>query len=151
MTWAKPAARVKQWDGPAPTPRVTLASIADHRAALVLPRPKEAPARSEQYLRLVAAMPCCHCGQVGSSQAAHADEGKGMGMKADDRTAIPLCADSPGRHGCHWLIGTSGRFNREQRRQIERTRAQETRAKIMADGMWPENLPRWVDVREANE
>ena len=118
--------------------------IADHKARLVVPLPKETPARSERYLRAVAALPCAHWRRVGHSQAAHADTGKGLSIKADDRTAIPLCADEPGRNGCHWLIGTSGKFTREQRRHIERTKGEETRAKIVADGAWPASLPAWV-------
>ena len=134
---------MKQWDGPTPAPRAAPVRIADHKARLVVPLPKEAPERSETYLRLVAALPCCRCRRAGPSQAAHADEGKGMAIKADDRTAIPLCADTPGRRGCHWLIGTSGIFPREQRRNIERTKGEETRAKIMASGSWPASLPTW--------
>ena len=147
MTWAKMPARVKQWDGPTPTPRTAPVRIADHKARLVVPLPKEAPERSEQYLRAVAALVCCHCGRVGRSQAAHADAGKGLSIKADDRTAIPLCADEQGRHGCHWLIGTSGKFTREQRRHIERTKGEETRAKIMVAGAWPASLPTWGEQR----
>ena len=45
------------------------------------PVTKDAPVRSEAYRRIVAAMPCIHCGIAGHSQHAHANAGKGKGMK----------------------------------------------------------------------
>ena len=50
---------------------------------------KDAPARSEAYRRIVAAMPCIHCGIAGYSQHAHANAGKGKGIKTDDRMGYP--------------------------------------------------------------
>ena len=47
---------------------------------------KAAPVRSEPYRRAVATLPCAICGVHGYSQAAHANQGKGMGMKACDLT-----------------------------------------------------------------
>ena len=102
---------------------------------------KERVVRSEKYRRLVAAMPCIHCGLEGSSQAAHADEGKGLGIKSDDRTCYPACADQLGRQGCHSLIGMSHIYTRDQRRDVEAEFARRTRAKIMAMGKWPVDLP----------
>lgn len=104
---------------------------------------KEEPARSERYLRLVAALPCIHCGRAAPSQAAHADQGKGAGIKADDRTAYPLCAAKPGRRGCHDIIGDTGAFTKAQRRALEERYGSRTRAKIIAAGEWPADLPRW--------
>lgn len=63
--------------------------------------PKQELFRSEDYRRLVAALPCANCGAVGRSQAAHINEGKGMGMKASDEWTFPLCADAPLFQGCH--------------------------------------------------
>ena len=83
-----------------PRPRMPAAARDDGKARLVVQRPKESPVRSDEYLRLVAAMPCAMCGIEGYSQAAHADEGKGMGIKSDDRTCFPLCAPRPGIPGC---------------------------------------------------
>ncbi|MFV0680001.1 hypothetical protein [Ottowia sp.] len=60
--------------------------------------------RSETYRRWVAAQPCIRCGREGASNHAHANSarfGKGMGLKADDRYAFPLCVDGPGYIGCH--------------------------------------------------
>lgn len=46
------------------------------------PVTKESPVRSQQYLRVVASLPCIACGIHGYSQAAHLPpEAKGMGMK----------------------------------------------------------------------
>jgi hypothetical protein len=119
-----------------PRPRAKAVAVADHRARLVVPLPKRAPWRSEQYRRLVAALPCAHCGRPGPSQAAHADEGKGLGIKASDETCFPLCADAPGWRGCHSVIGSSGQFTREQRRELEARYGQQTRI-LLADSLPP--------------
>lgn len=97
---------------------------------ICVPVSKKPPVRDESYRRLVAALPCAHCGRAGPSQCAHADEGKGMAMKSDDDGCFPLCPDSPGRVGCHTLIGASGKFNKEQRRYLEQKYAQQTRDKL---------------------
>lgn len=91
---------------------------------------KEAPLRSEGYRRLVAALPCFLCGIEGRSQAAHADTGKGLGLKSDDRTCYPLCADAPGVVGCHTQVGAGARFTREERRAFELRAAAATRARL---------------------
>lgn len=106
----------------------------------VISVPKENAARSESYRRLVAALPCIHCGMVGHSQAAHADQGKGAHIKADDRTCFPLCTVTPGRMGCHDVIGASGTYTRDQRRALEIQYAAQTRADITAAGNWPADL-----------
>ena len=81
---------------------------------------KDALVRSEKYRRLVALLPCAHCGIDGHSQAAHADMGKGAHIKSDDRTCYPACAPRPdGAIGCHTLIGATGTFTREARRALE--------------------------------
>ena len=135
MTWAKPAARVKQWDGPTPTPRAAPERIADHKARMVVPLPKDNPLRSEAYRRAVAELPCAHCRRPGPSQCAHGDAGKGMGIKSSDLTCFPACADSPGRRGCHSLIGASGQFTRAQRTALETRYAAETRALLGQEEM----------------
>lgn len=128
MSWTKPPPRVKQWTADElPGPRVPLQVVADTRARLTISLPKEMPYRSEAYRRLVAALPCAHCQRSGPSQCAHGDKGKGLAIKASDLTCFPLCADSPGRRGCHSLIGASGTFSREQRRILEATYAAQTR------------------------
>lgn len=59
--------------------------------------------RSEPLRRLIASLPCAECGREGC-QHAHANTppfGKGKSIKAHDWAAFPLCADEPGRIGCH--------------------------------------------------
>jgi hypothetical protein len=114
-------------------------------AAILQPaesRPKQEPVRSEAYRRLVAALPCAYCHRPGPSQAAHANEGKGMGIKTDDRTCFPMCG--PGFHGsgCHSELDQGGLFkDKETRRGWERMAGVWTRARIQADGNWPKGLP----------
>jgi hypothetical protein len=44
---------------------------------------------------------CFACGMPGRSQAAHANFGKGRGLKTDDSLCFPLCCTLPMRVGCH--------------------------------------------------
>ena len=117
------------------------ASATGHATALK----KDAPARSEAYRRIVAAMPCANCGIAGYSQHAHANEGKGMGIKTDDRAGFPLCAPRPGIEGCH------ARFDqyrllpggRDAHAAAGEEWAARTRAAILKAGQWPKNLQKW--------
>ena len=126
-----------RWVKPA---RVYPAPIPQHlrRTAVMAPRdavasiPKAEPVRIEAYRRLVAALPCAACGIEGRSQHAHTNGGKAKGMKNCDLDAMPLCADGPGRVGCH------SRFDRyellEGGREVHaekgRAWAAQTRAKL---------------------
>lgn len=111
-------------------------------------RPKERPIVSEAYRDLVRAMPCMHCGRQPRSQFCHADQGKGMGMKTDDRRGWPGCGPdlATGEPGCHWLVGTSGRIPKEQRRELEALYGAQTRAAIIKAGKWPKNVPLWRET-----
>lgn len=53
------------------------------------------------------------------SQAAHANYGRGLGQKASDLELFPLCADGPGRAGCHSKHDRLTGMTREQRRERE--------------------------------
>ena len=53
-----------------------------------------------------------------------------MGIKTSDLDTYPLCADGPGRRGCHSVIGGSGVFTKDQRRALEQTYVQRTRAAL---------------------
>lgn len=112
----------------------------------VAPIEKDAPARSDHYLRLVAMFPCAMCGRHGPSQAAHANTGKAMAMKADDRTAFPLCADRPGERGCHSMLDQGGAMGRQERRELELRLGRETRDKVRAMNLWPRTLPPWEEL-----
>lgn len=122
----------KQMDSYTVRPRTPACAVTDTRARLVVPIPKERPVRDEAYRRRVAALPCAHCGRIGQSQAAHGDEGKGMGIKSSDETCFPLCADSPGRRGCHSLLGSSGLFSQAVRRKLEAYYSEQTRRALGA-------------------
>lgn len=104
------------------------------------PAPKERPARSAAYLRLVAALPCAACGVEGFSQAAHANLSKGLAIKSDDRTAFPACCDRPGVRGCHSLLDQGGQWDKAQRRALEVQWGASTRQAIVSRGLWPAGL-----------
>ncbi|MDO9236204.1 MAG: hypothetical protein Q7U28_09265 [Aquabacterium sp.] len=115
--------------------------------------PKENVLTSLIYQARVRKLPCARCGIVNFIQFCHSDEGKGIGIKTDDRRGWPGC----GLHleggkmvnGCHWFVGTSGELKREERRALEAQYSSETRAKILQRGEWPKNLPIWVDSNDA--
>lgn len=46
--------------------------------------------RSEKLRRYVSSLPCVHCGSI-DVQAAHRNQGKGMGLKASDGLLAALC------------------------------------------------------------
>jgi len=89
--------------------------------------PKLEPLRSEQYRRYVASFPCFRCGLVGSSQCAHANMGKGMGVKVCDRRTFPLCFP------CHSDLDNSRGMTREQRRALEEQFVERMQAQARAD------------------
>ena len=107
----------------------------------IVTSPKEVPVRHEGYRRLVAAMPCKICGIAGYSQCAHANVGKGMGIKASDLESFPACADRPGVRGCHSLLDQGALFAKHARQALEPAWAADTRRQIIAAGQWPKNLP----------
>lgn len=95
--------------------------------------PKTEIARSEQYRRVVASMPCIACG-CGPCQAAHPNTGKGMGMKTDDRLCFPLCLR------CHVAFDQGAMFSKAARRAIEPAWGTDTRRRVIANGQWPKGL-----------
>ncbi len=123
------------------TPRPRTAALARHdgKARMVVAVPKANPLRSESYRRLVAALPCAHCGRPGPSQCAHTDLNKGLAIKACDLQTFPACADRPGEVGCHTLLGATGTYTRDERRALEKTYAERTRT-ALADRFPTETL-----------
>lgn len=105
------------------------------------PIPKAAPVRSEAYRRAVATLPCAICGVYGYSQAAHANQGKGMGMKACDLTCFPACGPRPGIQGCHAALDQGALFTKAVRRELEPVWAADTQRRIKAMGLWPKGVP----------
>lgn len=104
------------------------------------PIPKASPVRSEAYRRAVATLPCAICGVYGYSQAAHANTGKGMGMKACDLTCFPACGPRPGEQGCHAALDQGALFTKAVRRELEPAWAADTQRKIHAMGLWPRSI-----------
>lgn len=125
------------------TPTVTPGAFRSPQSVVAAPvaAPKAEPIRSKAYLRLVAQLPCKHCGIWGHSQAAHSNQGKGMGTKACDLQTFPLCADRPGQRGCHSLFDQGALFNKEARRLIEAAWVADTQRQIHAMGVWPKKFP----------
>lgn len=114
---------------------------------------KENVITSLVYQALVRKLPCARCGIVGFTQFCHSDEGKGIGIKTDDRRGWPGC----GPHlegdrlvnGCHWFVGTSGKLKQAERRALEARISAETRLQIIRQGLWPKSLPLWdADLAE---
>ena len=124
-------------------PRAVAVAVAGPARATVVV-PKTVPVKHAGYRRLVAALPCMVCRRFGC-QAAHANTGKGMGTKTDDRLTFPLCADGPGRTGCHTVFDQGVMFTRAERRAVEPQWCRATRQEIRDAGLWPENLPAWAE------
>lgn len=112
MSWIRTPPRVKQWDGPMPTPRTPALRVVDGKAHATVPLLKSKPLRSKAYRQKVAALACIHCGIQGHSQAAHGPT-LGRGIKASDRELFPLCCVTG--NDCHWLFDNYRLFNREDR------------------------------------
>lgn len=75
------------------------------------PQPKQGRHESEAWRRAVASLPCVMCGKQGETQCAHRNEGKGMGLKADDALTAALCV------ACHRDIDTGSQHTRAARRE----------------------------------
>lgn len=57
---------------------------------------------SRAHLQRIKSLPCGLCGAPGPSDAHHIREGQGMGQRASDYLAIPLCKDChQGDKGLH--------------------------------------------------
>lgn len=107
--------------------------------------PKSEHIEHEGYRRLVAALPCKHCGVPGRSQCAHPNTDKAGGKKLiDDRLCFPLCTDAPGIAGCHTKFDQGALFTKAVRREREPAWAADTRRAIRAAGKWPNGLE-WIE------
>lgn len=125
------------------TPRASVMACSSAPAA---PVPKAELLESKPYRRAVATLPCMWCGLQGSSQHAHLNLGKGLGLKTDDRTGFPLCATRPGVEGCHTAYD-QGRLvpgGRDGHRAYGLEWGRITRATILESGQWPPRLPLWA-------
>jgi hypothetical protein len=141
----KPPAKAKKSPFPAKRPSKKPAPKSD-KSMLALP--KENASQSGAYMAAVRKLACRRCTYqppVGQprNQFAHADQGKGKGIKTDVREGASLCGPHDGQPGCHWLVGTSGQIPKEERRLLEKSYAASTRAEINRLGLWPKKLPKW--------
>ena len=101
--------------------------------------PKDGAVRSEEYRRLVAALPCAACGVIGYSQAAHPPP-TGKGIKEDDRECFPLCCSRPMVTGCHVEFDQYRLIPKDRMREQAARWGEEAMAKIIDAGEWPANL-----------
>jgi len=92
------------------------------------PAMKLNPLRSESYRRFVASHACFECGLAGSSQCAHANEGKGLAMKVTDLASFPLC------FRCHSDLDHTRGMTRQERREKEAKFVARMRAIAVAAG-----------------
>jgi hypothetical protein len=72
---------------------------------------KQPTYRSEAWRRAVASLPCVCCMREGS-QAAHRNEGKGMGLKTSDAWTVPLCPS------CHSEFDQGRRWDKQTKREM---------------------------------
>lgn len=136
-----PAPAVKAERAPRPLYRLARPCAPARILDAATPIPKEKRTEHDGYRRLVAALPCAHCGIHGYSQAAHPNSGKAKGMKADDRLCFPLCCTRPGVPGCHFQFDQHQLIaGRPARQAAEQAWAQATATEIIAAGNWPADL-----------
>lgn len=112
---------------------------------------KDEPLQHQGYMAAVRRLPCAHCGAVGFTQFCHADEGKGAGLKTDCRRGWPGCGPHGDTMGCHYLLGSTGKLGRDERRRLEALYARQARAAVRALGQWPASLPAWPGDEAAND
>jgi hypothetical protein len=112
-----------------------------------VPVPKENALQHAGYMAAVRNLGYCMlCRRACRPQFCHADMGKGERIKTDVRRGWPGCGPGKWGPGCHWLVGMSGQYPKEERRALEADLARRTRAAVIAAGLWPARLPRWGDV-----
>lgn len=99
------------------------------------PAPKQPPARSEQYRRWVASLPCMVCRIEGYTQAAHPNRGRGLGQKASDLDCFPLCATRPGHMGHHAEHDMLVEMTLDERRAREAQYIERTQALARIEGI----------------
>lgn len=99
--------------------RVSLLAGLDNEEEGDMAHPKSKPVRSPKYLAEVRKLACANCGVTGHSQAAHPNTGKGMGTKADDNLAFPLCGPRLGEPGCHARFDQGAMYSKAERRTLE--------------------------------
>ena len=72
---------------------------------------RRGPPRNEDYKAWIRTLPCCACGVVSRSEAAHTGSDGGMSMEASDYSCVPLCSDC--------LTQAPGAYHRVGKRAFE--------------------------------
>ena len=91
---------------------------------------KLSPWRCKRHRQTVALLPCLACGLEGSTQCAHRNAGKGMGIKACDSQTFPLCIK------CHAELDQGGHMSRDTRRALELEYVSITRKILKVRNWW---------------
>lgn len=87
--------------------------------------------RSERFRRLVSTLDCGACGATGPSQAAHRNEGKGMGLKVSDALCAALCP------ACHHELDQGKSMTKQERRDFWNRAYINTVQKLIEEGrLW---------------
>lgn len=85
--------------------------------------------RSEKLRRAVSTLDCVNCGQSGMTQAAHRNEGKGMGIKSSDGLLMALCTN------CHSGTDAQNKLPKEERREWENQMVIRTYQALIEQGL----------------
>jgi very-short-patch-repair endonuclease len=125
-----------------PKPVASVLSALDDATGGELAHPKDKPVRSPAYLARVAKLACARCGKEGRSQAAHANRGKGLSIKAGDNFSMPLCTIDDGKLGCHELFDGYKLGTKEQQHEMSKPWISNTYDTLKRAGQVPMNVPR---------
>jgi hypothetical protein len=82
------------------------------------------------YLRRVRALPCCACPEMRGIQAHHSTSGRGIGQKASDHDAMPLCVAC--HNAFHAGKGMFRDWDRMRRREWQAEMVRRTRELLTA-------------------
>jgi len=93
--------------------------------------------RSQKLLKLVANLPCQHCGIDNGVQAAHTNwgGGKGRGIKADDNLVAALCLK------CHYEIDQGAHLSKDERQELWQKAHKRTVDELVNNNQWPKDVP----------
>jgi len=135
-----------------PVTQLAWAGLRAGDAPQKLAHPKENVLTSPTFEARTRKFACRRCGYLppkGGNQFCHRDEGKGLGIKTDVREGWAGCGPHDGLPGCHWLMGTSGKIPKAERRRLEIEYGASNRAEMLAKGLWPKGLPLYEEKQPA--
>lgn len=85
--------------------------------------------RNQNLLKAVRSLPCSNCGHHEPSEAAHQNEGKGMGLKQSDSHIMALC------HDCHVSYDQGSDMDRAEKRAFAWQNMAKTYIALVESGM----------------